>query len=113
MKMEVDLSKCCLTSLPTIRKDVEILWLQRNSLRELTPKIGQCLSLIHLVLSQNQLTCLPKEIGQLVNLKFLTVNDNLLTEIPPEISQLKKKLETLGLKKNRLIRVTGRNGSLE
>ncbi|XP_062985991.1 leucine-rich repeat-containing protein 40-like [Elgaria multicarinata webbii] len=105
-------------------RNLTLLYLDSNNLREVPVEIGSLVKLERLTLSNNSLTSLPEEIGglqrlrslhlannslealpaplcQLRNLVFLDASDNHISTIPNAICQLQK-LETLLLLFNSL-----------
>lgn len=91
--MELDLSECQLTKLPskvTELKNLKKLDLVGNFLTQLPPEINELKNLTTLYLSGNNLKKLPFEITELQNLRNLDLAYNQLTQLPPEVKKLEK-----------------------
>ena len=88
--IELDLSQRGLTNLPPNIykfKNLAYLYLHKNLLKILSPKISHSLKLLSVY--HNLLNQLPPEIGEFTNLTELILSDNLLKYIPT-IKALKK-----------------------
>jgi hypothetical protein len=77
------------------------LWLVRNEISNLPDSICEMTSLEALWLSGNKIHTLPEKIGDLVHLKILRLGSNEITELPESFCNLKS-LEDLSLSSNRI-----------
>ncbi|KAI8485989.1 hypothetical protein Bbelb_363100 [Branchiostoma belcheri] len=82
-------------------RDLEILCLDNNIIRDLPAKIDRLASLKVLDLDKNVIERLPKQVGRLVNLEELYIANNNLQELPEELKHLTK-LRLLNLRNNKL-----------
>ena len=69
-------------------KNLEILYIHHNLLSKLPKSIGRLKSLRELYLSNNQLTIIPESIGNLLMLQTLHVYENKVVSIPQSIKNL-------------------------
>ena len=87
----LDLSECCLDTLPSEiwqLTSLTTLNLRENGLRTLPAGIGRLTGLTELNVSRNLLRTLPAEISKLTALEKLSGWGNLLLDLPAEIGQL-------------------------
>ena len=79
--------------------NLQHLDLSCNNIKEIKPEIWQLTQLKKLILSENKIEQISFQIEQLTNLRVLKLNDNEIEYIPPEIGHLTK-LKTLNLNYN-------------
>jgi len=91
---------------------LKLLFLSGNSIKYLSPQIGELTNLISLEMSGNELTSIPSEFGKLTNLITLDLGGNELTSIPPEIGELTN-LTSLNLYNNNLTHLPSQIGELK
>ncbi|XP_035673697.1 leucine-rich repeat-containing protein 1-like [Branchiostoma floridae] len=84
-------------------RDLEILCLDNNIIRDLPAKIDRLACLKVLDLDKNVIERLPKQLGKLRNLEELYIANNHLQELPEEMKHLAK-LRLLNLRNNNLKR---------
>ncbi|KAJ7338164.1 hypothetical protein JRQ81_010801 [Phrynocephalus forsythii] len=70
-------------------KNLTLLYLDTNNLKEVPVEIGSLVKLERLTLSNNNLTSLPEEISGLQRLRSLHLANNNLVELPPPLCQLR------------------------
>lgn len=100
----IDLSKKGLTKIPDYvfkNKNLKVLKLFRNEIKEIPSAIGELVQLEKLYLGDNELVHLPPEIGRLKNLKILSVAYNRLEDLPSEIGDMTN-LQQLWARNNQL-----------
>jgi internalin A len=93
-------------------KNLQVLYLRGNQLREVPESLGQLKSLQELDLRGNQLREVPESLGQLQNLQVLDLDGNQLREVPESLGQLQN-LEKLDLGGNQLREVPESLGQLQ
>lgn len=69
-------------------RNLTLLYLDSNNLKELPVEIGSLAKLERLTLSNNNLSSLPQEIGGLQSLQSLHLANNTLVELPAPLCQL-------------------------
>ncbi|KAL2912888.1 hypothetical protein HK105_207669 [Polyrhizophydium stewartii] len=85
----------------TLLKNLRILDLSWQSLKELPDDIGKLQSLSTLILSRNRISKLPESIGEIVLLEKLLVVDNALHTLPESVCELAYLME-LDLQANQI-----------
>lgn len=70
-------------------KNLTLLYLDSNNLKDVPVEIGSLVKLERLTLSNNSLTSLPDEIRGLQRLRSLHLANNSLVELPPPLCQLR------------------------
>ncbi len=80
---------------------LNFLEISKTCLSELSPEIGNLVSLTSLVLHSNKLKTIPDSIENLAKLRLLDLSRNDLSVVPDEIANLKE-LETLNISCNNL-----------
>ncbi|XP_078247794.1 uncharacterized protein LOC110070496 [Pogona vitticeps] len=70
-------------------KNLTLLYLDSNNLKDVPVEIGSLIKLERLTLSNNSLTSLPEEISGLQRLRSLHLANNGLVELPPPLCQLR------------------------
>jgi Leucine rich repeat/WG containing repeat len=81
------------------KKQLKVLLISGNQIRNLSDSVGNLMNLQTLDLSYNELTSLPVELFKLTNLQTLNLSWNKLTSLPVEFGNLTK-LKRLELRKN-------------
>lgn len=94
------------------RKDLKILRLYGNKIRNISPRIAELTELEELYIGRNQLKELPPEIGRLKKLKILSAQYNDIEALPAEIGEMEQ-LEQLILNQNRLRTLPPQIGKLQ
>jgi Leucine-rich repeat (LRR) protein len=74
-------------------KNLKILDLSGNKIKNVEPKIGTLSELIYLDLSNNQIESIAENIDKMKHLKYFKVNANKLSELPSGLSNLKNLLK--------------------
>ncbi|XP_006016510.1 malignant fibrous histiocytoma-amplified sequence 1 homolog [Alligator sinensis] len=82
-------------------KNLTLLYMDSNNLKEIPAEIGTLSRLERLTLSNNSLCSLPQEIGHLQKLHSLHLANNSFSELPPQLCQLRN-LAFLDLSDNQI-----------
>ncbi|MBS0653991.1 MAG: leucine-rich repeat domain-containing protein [Verrucomicrobia bacterium] len=101
---DIDLMDKGLEYLPTeigLFTNLEVLYLDKNLLRELPDSICNLTALRNISLTSNKLTCLPNAFGNLGALEIVLLRKNCLESLPNSIGTLVN-LTSLNLESNRL-----------
>ena len=93
-------------------KNLKILKIEENGLRELPQNFGQLSSLIELNLKTNRISQIPDSIGNLSELKNLWLRSNRISSIPNSLCRLEK-LKDLDLSFNSIIQIPDCIGQLK
>ncbi|KAI8912173.1 hypothetical protein DFJ77DRAFT_467184 [Powellomyces hirtus] len=83
------------------------LFLRKNRLRIISPKIGNLVHLTRLILSENALETIPQEIRHLARLQVLDLSCNKISLIPSEAFEGLLVLEHLALNGNEILNLSG------
>ncbi|XP_030748278.1 protein lap1 isoform X2 [Sitophilus oryzae] len=105
---ELDFSRCGISEVPNEvhanSPTLEVLHLEGNKLKDLSPQLFQCIDLRYLNVSDNEIRAIPPLISKLSNLQVLIFNKNVLDGVHPNLNKLSK-LTMLDLSMNDLGKV--------
>ncbi|KAF7287397.1 hypothetical protein GWI33_001376 [Rhynchophorus ferrugineus] len=105
---ELDFSRCGISEVPNEvyanSPTLEVLHLEGNKLKDLSPQLFQCIDLRYLNVSDNEIRAIPPLISKLSNLQVLIFNKNVLDGVHPNLDKLHK-LTILDLSMNDLGKV--------
>nr|XP_023017878.1 leucine-rich repeat-containing protein 1 [Leptinotarsa decemlineata] len=105
---ELDFSRCGISEVPNEvyanSPTLEVLHLEGNKLKDLSPQLFQCIDLRYLNVSDNEIRAIPPLISKLTNLQVLIFSKNVLDGVHPNLDKLSK-LTLLDLSMNDLGRV--------
>ncbi|KAK9872253.1 hypothetical protein WA026_017054 [Henosepilachna vigintioctopunctata] len=108
--IELDYTRCGLSDVPfevySSSRTLEVLHLEGNKLRDLSPQLFQCIDLKYLNVGDNEINSLPPLISKLSNLQMLILSKNALVieSMSPNMDKLSK-LTTLDISMNDLGKV--------
>ncbi|KAH1029950.1 leucine-rich repeat-containing protein 1 isoform X2 [Dendroctonus ponderosae] len=105
---ELDFSRCGIAEVPNEvyvnSPSLEVLHLEGNKLKDLSPQLFQCIDLRYLNISDNEIRAIPPLISKLSNLQVLIFSKNVLEGVHPNLDKLSK-LTMLDLSMNDLGKV--------
>ncbi|KAJ8980694.1 hypothetical protein NQ317_010597 [Molorchus minor] len=105
---ELDFSRCGISEIPnevyTNSPTLEVLHLEGNKLKDLSPQLFQCIDLRYLNVSDNEIRNMPPLISKLTNLQVLIFSKNVLDGVHSNLDKLSK-LTMLDLSMNDLGKV--------
>ncbi|XP_066157945.1 leucine-rich repeat-containing protein 1 isoform X1 [Euwallacea fornicatus] len=105
---ELDFSRCGISEVPNEvylnSPSLELLHLEGNKLKDLSPQLFQCIDLRYLNISDNEIRAIPPLISKLSNLQVLIFSKNVLDGVHPNLDKLTK-LTMLDLSMNDLGKV--------
>ncbi|KAJ8926903.1 hypothetical protein NQ314_020755 [Rhamnusium bicolor] len=105
---ELDFSRCGISEVPNDvyanSPTLEVLHLEGNKLKDLSPQLFQCIDLRYLNVSDNEIRTMPPLISKLTNLQVLIFSKNVLDGVHPNLDKLSK-LTMLDLSMNDLGKV--------
>lgn len=105
---ELDFSRCGISEVPNEvyanSPTLEVLHLEGNKLKDLSPQLFQCIDLRYLNVSDNEIRAIPPLISKLSNLQVLIFSKNVLDGVHPNLDKLSK-LTMLDLSMNDLGKV--------
>ncbi|CAG9855359.1 unnamed protein product [Phyllotreta striolata] len=105
---ELDFSRCGISDIPNEvyanSPTLEVLHLEGNKLKDLSPQLFQCIDLRYLNISDNEIRAIPPLISKLTNLQVLIFSKNVLDGVHSNLDKLTK-LTTLDLSMNDLRKV--------
>ncbi|XP_050313651.1 protein lap1 [Anthonomus grandis grandis] len=105
---ELDFSRCGISDVPNEvylnSPTLEVLHLEGNKLKDLSPQLFQCIDLRYLNISDNEIRAIPPLISKLTNLQVLILSKNVLDGVHPNLDKLTK-LTMLDLSMNDLGKV--------
>ncbi|XP_078687163.1 uncharacterized protein LOC144919561 [Branchiostoma floridae x Branchiostoma belcheri] len=105
--LELDLSGRNMSSMPNKvfqQNDIQVLNLQRNSIKVIPTDIGMLFQLRHLDISCNKLSHLPDSISSLSNLEELNISENKIHEFPKGMKNMQA-LKLLIYRNNALVTI--------
>ncbi|XP_028138950.1 leucine-rich repeat-containing protein 1 [Diabrotica virgifera virgifera] len=106
--IELDFSRCGISEIPNEvyanSPTLEVLHLEGNKLKDLSPQLFQCIDLRYLNVSDNEIRAIPPLISKLTNLQVLIFSKNVLDGVHPNLDKLSK-LTMLDLSMNDLGKV--------
>ncbi|KAL1493474.1 hypothetical protein ABEB36_011519 [Hypothenemus hampei] len=89
---ELDFSRCGISDVPNEvyinSPTLEVLHLEGNKLKDLSPQLFQCIDLRYLNISDNEIRAIPPLISKLSNLQVLIFSKNLLEGVHPNLDKL-------------------------
>nr|CAI5833510.1 unnamed protein product [Callosobruchus analis] len=105
---ELDFSRCGISDIPdevyANSPTLEVLHLEGNKLKDLSPQLFQCIDLRYLNVSDNEIRAIPPLVSKLINLQVLIFSKNVLEGVHPGLEKLSK-LTVLDLSMNDLGKV--------
>ncbi|CAH1153663.1 unnamed protein product [Phaedon cochleariae] len=105
---ELDFSRCGISEIPNEvyanSPTLEVLHLEGNKLKDLSPQLFQCIDVRYLNVSDNEIRAIPPLISKLTNLQVLIFSKNVLDGVHPNLDKLSK-LTLLDLSMNDLGKV--------
>ncbi|XP_057655755.1 leucine-rich repeat-containing protein 1 isoform X1 [Diorhabda carinulata] len=106
--IELDFSRCGISEVPNEvyanSPTLEVLHLEGNKLKDLSPQLFQCIDLRYLNVSDNEIRAIPPLISKLTNLQVLIFSKNVLDGVHQNLDKLSK-LTMLDLSMNDLGKV--------